>query len=134
MAVATGLLAVGCRDDGNAGDTEQFCALVQENVEPLRAVPQTPEQIEQLIDLWREIGEVAPLAIEPDWSAHALNLETARDSDDQEEILARAYATERSAVAVAGWLQDNCAIDFGSVATIVQQTTTTLVPPTTTSG
>jgi len=137
LAVATGLVATGCRDDGGAGDTGQFCALVQENVEPLRAVPETPEQIQQLIDLYAEVGDVAPLAIEPDWSALTLNLETAFTSEDDEEILSRVYATERSAVAVTAWLRNNCGIDFGTVATIVAQTTTTSTiptPPTTTPG
>ena len=53
-----------------------------------------------------------------------LNLETA-DSvvpDDPESLQAairRAYATERSAVAVRDWLLANCNVDLGPIATVV---------------
>lgn len=126
------LAMIGCRDNGGPGDAERFCELVNDNIEALRAVPQTPQDIDELIDLWTDVGDVAPLAIEPDWSAHVLNFETARDSDDQEEILARMFATERSSVAIATWLGDNCAIDWGPVSTIVPQAATTTTVPTTT--
>jgi hypothetical protein len=132
-SVVAALVVLGaCADDGG-GDTERFCGLVQENVEALRAEPQTPEEIESLIDLWTEIGEDAPLAIEPDWQAHVLNFETAWTGTDEEEIYARVYATERSSVAVVDWLRTNCGIDFGPVTTIVPQTTTTIAPPPTTA-
>jgi hypothetical protein len=126
VAAGVASLLAGCRDDGGSGDTAQFCEMVQENVEALRANPQTPEEIEQLIDLYIDVGAVAPLAIEPDWSALTLNLETAWTGEDTEEIYARIYATERSAVAVATWLADNCAVDWGPVSTIVPDVTTTL--------
>lgn len=130
VVVVGAVLPLGaCRGDSDAGDTERFCELVQENADVLRANPQTVDEIEQLIELYNDVGDVAPLAIEPDWSALTLNLETAYTSDDQEEIYARIYATERSSVAVVEWLQDNCAIDFGPVETIVPQAATTLVPP-----
>ena len=93
-----------CDDDG-AGDTEQFCDDVADNVEALRADPATDDDVEDLIDLWRDIGDDAPLAIEEEWDAHADNLELAWTSDDQQEVVASAFAAERSAVAIAGWLE-----------------------------
>ncbi len=129
-AVGLPVALSACGDDGRTGDTARFCELVQDNLAALRADPTTPDEIDGLIDLWTDVGQRAPLAIEADWSAHILLFETARDSDDQEEILARTYATERSSVAVAAWLQDNCAIDFGPVATVVEQVTTTIAPAT----
>lgn len=130
-AAAFPLTLAACNDDGGSGDTARFCELVQDNVTALRADPTTADEIDSLIDLWQDVGARAPLAIEQDWEAHVLLFETTRDSDDQEEILARAFATERSSVAVAAWLQDNCAIDFGPVSTVVEQvtTTSTLVAP-----
>ena len=54
-------------------------------------------------------------------------------SDDQQEVLASTFAAERSAVAIADWLEQNCGIDFGPVTTIVPATiTTTTVPGATT--
>ena len=125
---------MSCNDDGGSGDTARFCELVQDNVTALRALPTTADEIDGLIGLYEDVGARAPLAIEPDWSALTLNLETAWTAADQQEAIARAYATERSAVAVAAWLQDNCGIDWGPVATVVQQTSTTLTPPTSASG
>lgn len=129
-AVALPVALSACGDDGRTGDTARFCELVQDNLAALRADPTTADEIDGLIDLWTDVGQRAPLAIEPDWSAHILLFETARDSDDQEEILARMYATEQSSVAVAAWLQDNCAVDFGPVATVVEQVTTTIASST----
>jgi len=133
-AIAIPLALTACNDDGKTGDTARFCERVQDNLDALRANPTTPAEVDQLIDLYNEVGASAPLAIEPDWSALALNLETAWTAEDQQEALARAYATERSAVAVAAWLNDNCAIDFGPVSTIVEQVTTTIAPATTAPG
>ena len=40
------------------------------------AGPTTDDDVDDLIDLWRDIGDDAPLAIEEEWDAHADNLET----------------------------------------------------------
>lgn len=132
-AVALPVVLAACKDD-QGGDSARFCDLVEENVDALRAVPQTAEGIDDYIGLYRDIGEIAPLAIQADWSALTLNFETAWSGEDQQEALARAFATEQSAVAVAAWLKDSCAIDFGPVATIVAQVTTTSTTSTSTPG
>ena len=121
ITIVGAVLLVSCDDDG-AGDAEQFCTSVAENVEGLRANPATDAAVEDLIDLWRDVGGDAPLAIEEEWAAHADNLELAWTSDDQQEVVASTFAAERSAVAIARWLEDNCAIDWGPVTTIVPGT------------
>jgi hypothetical protein len=119
VGVAAVLALPGCDDDDGAGDAEQFCADVADNVEALRAIPATDDAVDDLIELWRDIGDDAPLAIEAEWDEHTDNLELAWTSDDQQEVVASAFASERSAVTVAAWLNDNCGIDFGPVTTIV---------------
>jgi hypothetical protein len=134
--LASGLIAgaAACRDDGG-GDTAAFCGQVQEHRDELRAVPQTEQDVESLIALWKDVGNDAPLSIEPDWQAHVLLYETVWDpeilTDDEkaEEAYARAFATERSSVAVAAWVNDNCGFDWGPVETIVPQVTTTTLAP-----
>jgi hypothetical protein len=116
-----------CGDDGG-GDAESFCAEVGDNVEALRASPATEDEVDDLLDLWHGLGDDAPLAIEAEWNAHADSLELAWTSDDQQEVLAGAFAAEQSTVAIAGWLEQNCGIDFGPVTTIVPDA------PTTTAG
>jgi hypothetical protein len=133
VAVAALVAALAACDDDGAGDVEEFCADVAANVDPLRAVPQTDDAVDDLINLWQDIGDAAPLAIEEEWDRHADNLDLAWTSDDQQEVLASTFAAERSAVAIADWLEQNCGIDFGPVTTIVPATiTTTTVPGATT--
>ena len=136
-AVLAGGLCVGataCRED-RGGDTAAFCGQVEEHLEELRATPQTPQDVDRLIDLWTEVGTDAPLSIEPDWQAHVLLFETAWDpetlADDEamEEAYARLFATERSSVALAAWIDTNCGFDWGPVETIVPQVTTTSLAP-----
>jgi len=128
LLAAVVLTVVACEDD-SGGDAEQFCAAVAENVEALRAAPTTDDEVDDLIELWRDIGGDAPLAIESEWERRADNLELAWTSDDQQEILASTFAFERSGVAIAAWLDENCGIDFGPVATIVTGTTVTSTIP-----
>ncbi len=118
-----------CRDDSRTGDTARFCGRVEDNLDALRAIPQSREDVDTLIDLWQDVGEDAPLSIEPDWQAHILLFETALEGEDEEEIFARIYATERSSVAVSTWIAEHCGFDWGPVTTIVPQTTTTIAPP-----
>jgi len=135
--LVSGLVAgtAACRDDGGGGDTATFCGQVDEHLDELRAVPETEQDVESLIALWKDVGDDAPLSIEPDWQAHVLLYETVWDpeilTDDEkaEEAYARAFATERSSVAVAAWVNDNCGFDWGPVETIVPQVTTTTLAP-----
>jgi hypothetical protein len=129
LAAGIVVTLAACNDDGG-GDTETFCSEVADNVEALRAAPATDQEVEDLIDLWHDLGGDAPLAIEEEWDTHADNLELAWTSDDRQEVLASAFAAERSTVAIAGWLRQNCGIDFGPVSTIVPAA----VPTTTVAG
>jgi hypothetical protein len=134
------IVAAACRDD-SGGDTGAFCGQIDERLDELRATPQTPDDVDRLIALWKDVGNDAPLSIEPDWRAHILMFETVwdpailADEEAAEEAYARIYATEKSSVALAAWVQDNCGFDWGPVETIVPQvTTTTAVPGATTAG
>ena len=123
-------------DDG-PGDVETFCSEVQDHRDDLIARPETVDDIDDYVDLYRRIGDVAPLAIEPAWAVLVLNFETAStvEPDDPESVqraARQAYATERSSVSVAAWLLANCQVDLGPVATIVPQAApppATTVPP-----
>lgn len=134
--LAGGLCVVttACQDD-SGGDRGAFCGQVEAHLDELRAVPETPQDVEQLIDLWTEVGADVPLSIEPDWQAHILLFETAwdpetiSDADKLEEAYARLFATERSSVALAAWIDENCGFDWGPVETIVPQVTPTTLAP-----
>jgi hypothetical protein len=125
---ALAALLLGCGGGGSAGDAERFCGEVKANTRTIvRPRLRTIADIDTLLALYRDLGELAPLAIDADWDALVLNYETAStvapsDPESVQRAVARAYATERSAVAVHDWLIANCAVDIGPVATIVPDT------------
>lgn len=122
---AVGALTPACGDEQpGAGDPERFCGEIAADVDAIVAPSLLDEtDLDDLLDRYRRLGELAPLAIEDDWAALVVNFETAStvvpsDPASVQRAVAQAYATERSAVAVRTWLLRNCAVDIGPVATI----------------
>jgi len=130
--MAFAVVACGGED---GGDAERFCGEVQTNqraiVEPALA---TLADVDATLQLYRDIGEVAPLEIAAEWDRLVVNIETAStvepdDSDSLQRSIASAYATERSALAVRDWLRSHCDVDLGPVATIVTPAAPASTPP-----
>ena len=120
------MVASACGDDG-ATNAERFCGEIEVNSDALfRPELSTATDVEPLLELYRDIGEFAPLAIEPEWDQLILNYETAStvvpgDDASLQAVAAQAYQSEQAAAEVKRWLQDNCALDIGPIATIVAQ-------------
>ena len=118
---------VGCDGGDGGGSAERFCGEIQLHSEQLtRPNLQFEDDIEPLLDLYREIGELAPLSIEPEWDQLIGAYETAStvvpgNPDSQQMALSAIYSTEKSAAAVDKWLEKTCAVDIGPVFTIVAQ-------------
>jgi hypothetical protein len=124
LLVSVALCGAACSGDDPVGDAERFCGEVQANTAALVTAPASADEVDGFLDEYRRIGELAPLAIEPHWQALVLNYETAStvepaDPESVQRAVGRAYATERSAVAVKDWLLANCNVDIGPVTTIV---------------
>ena len=139
VAVALGTMGLAaCDRGGRGGDTASFCADVADNIDYLRFADfQNLDQVDTIIDLYKKIGDNAPLDIEPDWDAIVLELQTVRDADltdaeAVEEMYARIYRTEPSYLAVVDWLQVNCGVDLGPVVTIVSHDATATTSTSTT--
>lgn len=128
----TGLGACG----GEAPSAERFCGEIAANKDALTN-PQLvyADDIEPLLVLYRNIGELAPIGVENDWKQIVSAYETAStvvigDQESEQEALTAIYSTEKSAAAVDEWLKANCAVDIGPVFTIVPQGPVTVtVPP-----
>jgi hypothetical protein len=122
IALATGATACG-GDDGPSA--ERFCGEVDEHREMLTNPDvQGAADIEPLLELYRQIGDLAPLSIEPEWRRLTTAYETAStivpgDEASEQAALAEIYSSEESAARVSSWLSENCAVDIGPVATIV---------------
>lgn len=127
LAVAGSLGVVACASDEPAGDAERFCTEIEANRVTLADPDLTSsDDIAPLLTLYRDIGEFAPLAIETEWDQVTLNYETAStvvpgDDDSVQIAVAMALRSEKSAIAVSEWLDANCGVDLGPIATVAPQ-------------
>ena len=118
---------VGCSASDDAGSAERFCGEIQLQAELLTQPNlQFEDDIEPFLDLYREIGEFAPLSIEPEWDQLINAYETAStvvpgNPESKQIALSAIYSTEKSAAAIDQWLEKTCAVDIGPVFTIVAQ-------------
>ncbi|MFN3254888.1 MAG: hypothetical protein ACE37B_04275 [Ilumatobacter sp.] len=120
---AVGLLAACGGDSG--GSAERFCGEIDVN----RAALTSPDlrftdDVEELLVLYRSIGELAPLAIEEEWSQLIVNYETAStvvpgDPASMQLVVVTALESEAAAARVGEWLMQNCGVDLGPLATLV---------------
>jgi hypothetical protein len=124
-AVCLTVAVAACGGDDESGDAERFCGEIDEN-KALLTDPQfqTADDIEAVLDLYRDIADLAPLSIEAEWNQLVSAYETASSAEpgDEESVqaaLAAVYSSEGAAVAVSRWLVANCAVDIGPVVTIV---------------
>ena len=124
VLVVASLTAVGCSDD-SAGNAERFCGEIAAHKDELTAPDlQYSDDIAGTIDLYRSIGDLAPLAIEKEWDDLVSAYETADtivvgDAESEQVVVAAIYSAEASAVKVDTWLEANCAVDIGPVVTLV---------------
>jgi hypothetical protein len=120
----TSLMLASCGDD-DAGDAERFCGEIAANKDALTApVLESSDDIEPLLDLYRTIGELAPLSIQAEWNQLTSAYETAStvvvdDPESQQEAAAAIYSTEESAAKIDSWLRTNCAVEIGPIVTLV---------------
>lgn len=120
--VASGVVLVGmslsaCADKKR--DATQFCRQLALELPGLRAPLQSQSDVDQLIERYRRIGEVAPLAVSKDWNTlTALLEETARvdagDAAQLEELAQSAYAKNTAAQQALTWTRDTCGVDLSS--------------------
>ena len=135
LSLALGASVLACGGD-EAPSAERFCGEVAANTEALTN-PQLvyTDDIDPLLELYRDIGTLAPLGVQPDWDQIVSAYETAStvlvgDEESEQAALTAVYSSEKSAAAVQTWLMANCAVDIGPVFTIVPQGPVTItVPP-----
>ena len=127
LAMAASLVVAACNDDDPAGNAERFCGEIEVNQAQLTN-PElaTAADVDLLLELYRDIGRFAPLAIEAEWDQLIVNYETAStivpgDDASMQRAVATALQSEQAAARVKQWLIDNCALDIGPVATLVAQ-------------
>ena len=135
VAVVAALASLSACAADEAPSAERFCGEVAANKEALTN-PQIvyADDIDPLLDLYRDVGELAPLGVEDDWDQLVSAYETAStvvigDQESEQAALTAAYASEKSAAAIEAWLIANCAVDIGPVFTIVPHDPVTVTAP-----
>ncbi len=133
-AVVAGSAIAACSGT-EAPSAERFCGEIAANTDALTNPELVyAEDIEPLLDLYRDIAALAPLSVEDDWNQLVSAYETAStvlvgDPESEQAALTAIYSSEQSAAAIGAWLSANCAVDIGPVFTIVPQGPVTVTLP-----
>lgn len=135
--LALTLVAIGaaCGGGNSNSDPVAFCDALSASLDLVRnPVITTGAEIDQTLLTYRRLGDLAPLDIADDWAVLVTNVETAaavvpNDRDSIQRAVQQAYASERSAVAVARWVSERCGYDMGPVTTIAPHDTPTPAEP-----
>jgi hypothetical protein len=123
--VAVAALTVAACGGEQAGDAERFCGEIAAHKDELTAPDlQFSGDIAPVLDLYRSIGDLAPLSIEKEWNELVGAYETADtivvgDAESEQVAVSAIYSAEASAAKVDAWLKANCAVDIGPVVTLV---------------
>lgn len=108
----------GCSDPDRS--TERFCGELATALPTLTGTVSTQADIDRLLATYDRLDEISPLSVERDWSALTDLVRTAATvaPDDPASVQAvadAAYSTERSARAVAQWVETTCGLAMPDV-------------------
>jgi hypothetical protein len=107
-----------------------FCRQLANEIDGLADLPATPNAINDAVERYERLLEVAPLAVEDDWRALTELLRAAGDLDASNEeavqgVVDQAYASERAAQDAMEWVMTNCGVDISSGNSVMPVDTTT---------
>ena len=130
LALIPALLALGACGSTPRTATN-FCRQLANEIDGIAELPATPDAINELVERYERLLDVAPLAVEDDWRALTELLRAAADLDASNEesvqdVVDQAYANERAAQDAMEWVMTNCGVDIstgGSVTPVVTTTT-----------
>lgn len=130
MAVA----CTACSDDGPSSDAERFCGEARANPDLITNPSITTEdELDAVLDYYRLMGELAPLAIAEEWAVLVNAYETAAtlvpgDTESEQQVAMTMYASEPSAYRVQTWIARNCGVAL-PITTIAPQAPVTAESP-----
>lgn len=106
------LVAAACSDSPDTSGGA-FCGALQEKMAVIQAPVSDAVGIDALVDVYEELDARTPLAISEPWSELTELVRTAAtvapdDPASVQQMADTAYATERSARAVATWVAQTC--------------------------
>lgn len=135
--LVAGLTACGA-DDRSAG---RFCAELAEALPSLNGPVALPSDVEAVVETYERLDGITPITIEREWHQLTELVQTAAtvEPDDPasvQRVADAAYATERSARALASWVAQTCGLELPAVIGVegTTPTATTLAPTPDTGG
>jgi len=127
------LLAPTACSNGSPRDAGAFCDRLRTDQQLVVSGVLTPADVSVALKSFRELGRLAPAAIEDEWDQLTLLVEQASNTGDdpaQRASLARqAAAALPAAQTVAEWARNVCGVDLPFASTPTLPTSST--PPTT---
>lgn len=96
-----------------------FCRQLALEVPAITQPTATPAEVSQMLDRYKRLGKVAPLAIEQDWKSLTELLTVAsranpNDAESVQAVVDMSYATEKAADAAAKWIRETCGVDIST--------------------
>ena len=129
-------MIAACRGDGSTSRSpEAYCTAVGDHLSVLNDPDLSSEDaIEETLDAWNEVADVAPLAVQSEWDTVIEAMETAatvdpNDPGSVQQVADTARAAEPAANRLINYTYDLCRAVIGPVTPVT--TTPAQVPPAT---
>lgn len=115
LAVAT--LTSACAETPRTATN--FCRQLALEVPAITQPTATQAEVSEMLDRYKRLGKVAPLAIEEDWQSLTELLAVAsrtnpNDAESVQAVIDMSYATEKAAGAAAKWIRETCGVDIST--------------------
>jgi len=121
----TGTTLVACGDPSPERDAAAFCEGLRTNRSAIVAGSIATElELSSTLEMYRQLDDLAPLAVSQEWSTLLNAIETANtvvrgDPNGIQRVAEAAYQSEAAALAIAEWAMASCDVDLGPVTTLV---------------
>ena len=111
------LVTVSCSETPRTATN--FCRQLAKELPGITQPSATQAEVSSMLDRYKRLGKVAPLAIEADWKSltELLTLASrmnATDSESVQAVVDMSYSTKKAADAAAKWILETCAVDIST--------------------
>ena len=132
VLAGAGLLSA-CGPDEGARGVDAYCKELAEDALLLNLDMVAIDEIDALVDRYQHLADIAPLAIEEQWTqltslARAAAIVDLTNEESRAAVVEQAASTERAATQIADHAAANCGITL-LMGTPPPATTTTVAPP-----
>jgi hypothetical protein len=96
-----------------------FCRQLALEVPAITQPTATPAEVSQMLDRYKRLAKVAPLAIEEDWKSLTELLTVAsrvnpNDAESVQTVIDMSYSTQKAADSSAKWIRETCGVDIST--------------------